>query len=54
VANAQCVGFQGKSFDWFVGLVFLLGNEAPVHSFLTNFEQIPDKIFCGLFCYCRM
>jgi len=45
------------SFDWFVGLVFLLGwieDDAPFSKFSTNSEPKPDKILCGQFGYYRM
>jgi hypothetical protein len=35
------------SFDWFMGLVFVLGwieDEAPLNSFPTNFEPKQKKI----------
>jgi hypothetical protein len=44
-------------FDWFVGLVFLLGwtkDEATMYSFPTNSAPKPHKIFCGPVFYYRM
>jgi len=44
---------QGASFDWFVGLIFLLGwiqDESLLNPLPTNCVQKPHEIFCGPFC----
>jgi hypothetical protein len=54
LTSVQCVKLQDRSFDWLVGLVFLMGwieDEAPLHSFPTNFELKSDRMFSGMFCY---
>jgi hypothetical protein len=45
------------SFNWFVGLVFLLGwieDEAPMNSFPPTLEPKSDDIFCCQIGYCKM
>jgi hypothetical protein len=47
MASDQYVKLQGRSFDWLIGLVFLLvwlENEAALHSFPANFESKLNKI----------
>jgi hypothetical protein len=46
------VEFQGNSFDWHVGVFFLLGwieDEASLHLFLSHFEQSQAKYLAVYF-----
>jgi len=45
--------FRGSDFKagHLPGLWVWIEDEAPLHSFPTNFEPKSNKIFCGLFCY---
>jgi hypothetical protein len=57
LVNDGCVEDQRVPFDLHVGFVFMgwIEDEAPFHSFPTNFEPKPGKIFSGLYvCFCRV